>query len=1199
MQLLRNVDSNNYQLELTRPFTSSIELITEDDAFRDWRRIDPDAPNLLQFWTPQGIGSAAIASHLIETLDKSVEDCTVISYSFNKQDLRTQPITTFYVSLIRQLLLSQLSLFRRVSAIGDWIENERNFSYEIFRSLFLSLLKGASPNHIICVIHAAQDCAGFSLDHLVDLIKEYRRLSRGIFKVVVLNKEPSKGARGSDPDICRDIDLSNAPWSAQSIAGYVKSQVEALARNRPHWRGCEEEIINKLSRPSLTYMQASTSITLLDSEKIPSTRSAALQTIKRLPASRDEVYAAAVDRCERECPLPLKPLLQWVLHSVRPLSMNELAVVIGLANSNSPSIENLRSHLPLDIMSDIRQVKDTVVRTVGLQALPVHKTIVPVLDEKWRLTDQDSDSVMLRTCLGYLEMILADIPTCSPPRSVYSSSPSSRSVSPVPESENREAGRLSSPSSSRVNQRLDIATNLEQTSDIDNLGVGPQKSPTCVEEKEPARLYFDLNTKFGLEHDLLEYAVLNWPEHYKRVRRDNTIKDQILSLFNKSREVQAWAALYQKFADEDTEKFKRLDSLLNIGCRFGLFDIVEGVLQDESSSRSKTALSDGLDLAVGFGHEDIVCLLIAHGAESNEAPSLAAEFGFLNILKHLIEANPSMSTVEDKTDRTPFLLAALSGNEDIASYLMANGAEHTTAAGNDIMGLHVAAMTGQLGLLRKLVDAGSDVHATLRDEKRNSLMLAAAGGFDDIVKFLLSRGARINDRDYEGETALCQAIKHGHSSTCGLLFAAGADIHSETSNGMSAIHLAAKNGYLDILRELLDRSKELLNEEIRPLRLEVQPSSEVPADKESQASQSNIFDDSADVSTPLELAASNGHLEVTRELLQYPRFNSEKSRATALFKAASGGFHQVVEELLKTNITTVIKDTNGNNALHLATQEQYPDIVECLIHSDSDLKSIFDINAQNNSGWTPLHLAARSGRLITVQILLRNGASISSVNSSEETALHISAYQGHKYVVNELIDHFKKHPAQDDNLILMEDNCQDTPFVIAVREGHYAISDIFIKNIAPLEPIQLQGKKQALIAAASRNNSDLVKLLLDHNWDVNARDDNGETALHMAAEYNHPSIMELLIGRGADCNSRNNREETPLHQATRSGKVSIQLLLNAGADIDAIEEEGATPLWLAAFRGKFINAYISSFQGSTSFPNQKFGTGVVSSLQFD
>ncbi|KAI0153886.1 ankyrin repeat-containing domain protein, partial [Pestalotiopsis sp. NC0098] len=98
-------------------------------------------------------------------------------------------------------------------------------------------------------------------------------------------------------------------------------------------------------------------------------------------------------------------------------------------------------------------------------------------------------------------------------------------------------------------------------------------------------------------------------------------------------------------------------------------------------------------------------------------------------------------------------------------------------------------------------------------------------------------------------------------------------------------------------------------------------------------------------------------------------------------------------------------DTNGNNALHLATQEQYPDIVDCLIHSDSNLKSIFEINAQNNSGWTPLHLAARSGRLITVQILLRNGASISSVNSSEETALHISAYQGHKYVVNELIDH--------------------------------------------------------------------------------------------------------------------------------------------------------------------------------------------------
>ncbi|KAI1748986.1 hypothetical protein F4782DRAFT_515305 [Xylaria castorea] len=205
---------------------------------------------------PQGIGSGTIASHLIETLGVNTLDYPIISFSFNKQDLRTQPITTFYVSLIRQLLLSQLSLFRRVSAIGDWVKGEKNFSYEIFRSLFLTLLKGATPKPIICVLHAVQDCAGFPLDHIVELIKEFRLLSDGIFKVIVLSEEPVYGDFVKYPDICRDIDMSTSSWSAEFIAGYVRSQVGTLIRTGPHWRGCENRITEKLCRPSV-YLHAS------------------------------------------------------------------------------------------------------------------------------------------------------------------------------------------------------------------------------------------------------------------------------------------------------------------------------------------------------------------------------------------------------------------------------------------------------------------------------------------------------------------------------------------------------------------------------------------------------------------------------------------------------------------------------------------------------------------------------------------------------------------------------------------------------------------------------------------------------------------------------------------------------------------------------------------------------------------------------
>ncbi|KAI0413419.1 hypothetical protein F5X98DRAFT_352087 [Xylaria grammica] len=78
---------------------------------------------------------------------------------------------------------------------------------------------------------------------------------------------------------------------------------------------------------------------------------------------------------------------------------------------------------------------------------------------------------------------------------------------------------------------------------------------------------------------------------------------------------------------------------------------------------------------------------------------------------------PIMAKVEDKFGRPPFLIAALGGNENIASYLMADGADHIAAGGNSITGLQVAAMTSRLSLLREPVGAWPDIHATIESRK--------------------------------------------------------------------------------------------------------------------------------------------------------------------------------------------------------------------------------------------------------------------------------------------------------------------------------------------------------------------------------------------------------------------------------------------------------------------------------------------------
>ncbi|KAI0402018.1 ankyrin repeat-containing domain protein [Xylaria palmicola] len=305
-----------------------------------------------------------------------------------------------------------------------------------------------------------------------------------------------------------------------------------------------------------------------------------------------------------------------------------------------------------------------------------------------------------------------------------------------------------------------------------------------------------------------------------------------------------------------------------------------------------------------------------------------------------------------------------------------------------------------------------------------------------------------------------------------------------------------------------------------------------------------------------------------RELLKYPRYNSEKSRATALLRAALGGFTQLVEELLKTGITTVMKDTGGNNALHLAAQGQHPDVVTSLLRSDSRSASIFDVNAQNNYGRTPLHLAAFFGRRrIVAQTLLHNGANVGSVDKDGETALHLSSQYGHVSVVSALMDHLAEHPTPQRNVILLRYNSsEDTAFIMAVREGRCEVASAIIEKSAPLKPLELQGKKNALVESMGPDRTDLIRLLLDHEWDINARDQNSDIVLHLAAGRRLISVMELLISRGADCNAHGEKGETLLHRAIlRGGKAAVQTLLKNGADNNAKADHDITPLWHASY----------------------------------
>jgi ankyrin repeat protein len=104
-------------------------------------------------------------------------------------------------------------------------------------------------------------------------------------------------------------------------------------------------------------------------------------------------------------------------------------------------------------------------------------------------------------------------------------------------------------------------------------------------------------------------------------------------------------------------------------------------------------------------------------------------------------------------------------------------------------------------------------------------------------------------------------------------------------------------------------------------------------------------------------------------------------------------------------------------------------------------------------------------------------------------------------------------------------------------------------------------------------NPELVRLLLDSGAKINIRDIDGNTPLYIACQHGHYNIntIRLLLDRGAKINVRNNAHYTPLHIACideydayiHTNVHIVRELLDRGANINATNIKGNTPLFYA------------------------------------
>ena len=185
-----------------------------------------------------------------------------------------------------------------------------------------------------------------------------------------------------------------------------------------------------------------------------------------------------------------------------------------------------------------------------------------------------------------------------------------------------------------------------------------------------------------------------------------------------------------------------------------------------------------------------------------------------------------------------------------------------------------------------------------------------------------------------------------------------------------------------------------------------------------------------------------------------------------------------------------------------------------------------------------------------VRRLAEAGADVNGVGKDSESALHKAAQRGNLAIMEALVD-------QGAEL--------ETPRYNAM---HFAATREVVRWLAA-RGLSIQGdgvNESPLMWTCIRGRIDAVRALMELGADVQYRGMEGETALHFAVhcveEGPSMELTQLLLAAGADANAANAYSRAPLHRVKHAACVDV--LVHAGADLEARTREGKTPICVVA-----------------------------------
>ncbi|MGI8966009.1 MAG: ankyrin repeat domain-containing protein, partial [Limisphaerales bacterium] len=134
----------------------------------------------------------------------------------------------------------------------------------------------------------------------------------------------------------------------------------------------------------------------------------------------------------------------------------------------------------------------------------------------------------------------------------------------------------------------------------------------------------------------------------------------------------------------------------------------------------------------------------------------------------------------------------------------------------------------------------------------------------------------------------------------------------------------------------------------------------------------------------------------------------------------------------------------------------------------------------------------------------------------------------------------------------------------AAQDGKLTVAKFLLENGADVNALTGQQHRTPLLLAAETGNRAMVELLISKAADINAKDYNNQSALHISSEQGFKAVVQTLLENKADVNAKTYQGQTPLHVAISKGNKAVaELLLANGANVNAKNAEGQTPLFRA------------------------------------